>query len=284
MPDSQSAKRRATSSFAGVGAATGLFGAMQPGRCSTSRPAAQSSRARCRIWAIAWSRSIFFAPAKPEPAPGWICADANDVLPFRDAAFDYVLSREGIEHLEDQMGFSAIARACIKPGGKMVLTTPNLMHLSARASDFLTGQRNLRRGLMNEMQTPRSRNSSARIYHGHAFMLDYYRARYMMRLAGFDHLEVYTDRWSPTSVAMSPIVPILWMAMKFSAAASARTSRRRPGHRPPRDEVTREIIGHVLSPALLYGKRMVIVAERAESVADTAATSSAAPGRCSNSA
>jgi SAM-dependent methyltransferase len=224
-----------------------------------------------------------FAPARREPASGWICADANVALPFRDAAFDYVLSREGIEHLEDQMGFIRNCARVLKPGGKMVLTTPNLMHLSARASGFLTGQRNLRRGLMNEVQTPRSRNSW-RIYHGHAFMLDYYRARYMLRLAGFDHLEVYTDRWSPTSVAMSPIVPILWLAMKFSAAASARTSRLRPGHRPPRDEVTREIIGHVLSPALLYGKRMVIVGERAESVADTAATSSAKPGRCSNSA
>jgi len=206
-----------------------------------------------------------FAPAQRHPAAAWICADANDVLPFRDAAFDYVLSREGIEHLEDQMGFLRSCARVIRPGGKIVLTTPNLMHLSARASGFLTGQRNLRRGLMNEVQTPRSPNGErARVYHGHAFMLDYYRARYMMRLVGFDHLEVYTDRWSPTSVAMSPIVPILWMAMKFSAAASARNARR-PGHRPPRDEVTREIIGHVLSPALLYGKRMVIVAERVAS-------------------
>src|SRR5208337_3753553 len=139
-------------------------------------------------------------------------------------------------------GFLRNCARVIRPGGKIVLTTPSLMHLSARASAFLTGQRNLRRGLMNEIQTPRSRplrlprseKNPSRLYHGHAFMLDYYRARYMMRLAGFDHLEVYTDRWSPTSVAMSPIVPILWLAMKFSAAASARNARR-PGHRPPRD-------------------------------------------------
>ncbi len=42
--------------------------------------------------------------------------------------------------------------------------------------------------------------------------------------------------------------------MKFSAATSARNARR-PGHRMPRAEVTREIIGHVLSPALLYPRR-----------------------------
>jgi SAM-dependent methyltransferase len=203
-----------------------------------------------------------FPAASREQTSTWICADANEVLPFRDAAFDYVLSREGIEHLEDQMGFLRNCARVIRPGGKLVLTTPNLMHLSARASAFLTGQRNLRRGLVNEIQTPRTRNPvGGRVYHGHVFMLDYYRARYMMRLAGFDHLEVFTDRWSPTSLAMSPLVPVLWLAMKFSAAASSRNARR-PGHRPPRDEVTREIIGHVLSSALLYGKRMVIVAER----------------------
>jgi SAM-dependent methyltransferase len=244
------------------GRSDGLFGAMNPGRV-LDIPAGGSVQSRAlsdlgyRVVSV-----DLFSSARPESTAAWICADANDVLPFRDAAFDYVLSREGIEHLEDQMGFLRNCARVIRPGGKIVLTTPNLMHLSARASNFLTGQRNLRRGMINEIQTPRSRNPGGRrIYHGHAFMLDYFRARYMMRLAGFDHLEVYTDRWSPTSVAMSPIVPILWIAMKFSAAASTRNARR-PGHRPPRDDVTREIISHVLSPALLYGKRMVIVAER----------------------
>jgi SAM-dependent methyltransferase len=244
------------------GRSDGLFGAMKPGRVlDIPAGGAVQSRALSDLGYRVVSVDLFPA-AKPEPTSAWICADANDVLPFRDNAFDYVLSREGIEHLEDQMGFLRNCARVIRPRGKIVLTTPNLMHLSARASNFLTGQRNLRRGMINEIQTPRTRNPGGRrIYHGHAFMLDYFRARYMMRLAGFDHLKVYTDRWSPTSVAMSPIVPILWIAMKFSAAASARNARR-PGHRPPRDDVTHEIISHVLSPALLYGKRMIIVADR----------------------
>jgi SAM-dependent methyltransferase len=260
LPDSQSGQIEGDVVVRRRGRGAGLFRAMEPGAVlDIPAGGAIQSRALCSLGYRVVSVDLF-PPARREGASPWICADANDLLPFRDAAFDYVLSREGIEHLEDQMGFLRNCARVLRPGGKMVLTTPNLMHLSARASGFLTGQRNLRRGLMNEVQTPRSRNSR-RIYHGHAFMLDYYRARYMMRLAGFNRLEVFTDRWSPTSVAMSPIVPILWMAMKFSAAVSARNSRR-PGHRPPRDEVTREIIGHVLSPALLYGKRMVIVGER----------------------
>lgn len=264
------------------GRISGLFSAMKPGVVlDVPAGGAVQSRALSELGYRVVSVDLF-PRAQPAPASEWVCADANDVMPFRDAAFDYVLSREGIEHLEDQMGFIRNCARVLRPGGKIVLTTPNLMHLSARASGFLTGQRNLRRGLINEIQTPRSRNfGQRRIYHGHAFMLDYYRARYMMRLAGFDHLEVYTDRWSPTSVAMSPVVPILWMAMKFSTAASARNSRR-PGHRPPPGDVMREIIGHVLSPALLYGKRMVIVAERVATPAASLVTTSATPDTCSN--
>jgi SAM-dependent methyltransferase len=238
----------------------GLFGAMAPGAVlDIPAGGAVQSRALANLGYRVFSIDLF-APANRVGGTSWICADANCALPFRAATFDYVLSREGIEHLEDQMGFLRNCARVLRPGGRIVLTTPNMMHLSARASVFLAGQRNLRRGLVNEIQTPRTQKQGP-FYHGHVFMLDYYRARYMMRLAGFDRLEVYADRWSPTSVAMSPIVPVLWMAMKFSVAASARNARR-PGHRPPRDDVTREIVRHVLSPALLFGKRMIIVAER----------------------
>ncbi len=239
----------------------GLFGAMAPGSVlDIPAGGAVQSRALAHLGYRVFSIDLF-APADRAPGSSWICADANRALPFRDAAFDYVLSREGIEHLEDQMGFLRNCARVLRPGGRIVLTTPNMMHLSARASGFLTGQRNLRRGLINEIQTPRTQKQG-RFYHGHVFMLDYYRARYMMRIAGFDRLEVYSDRWSPTAVAMTPFVPILWLAMKFSVAVSARNASRRSGQRPPRDDVTREIIRHVLSPALLFGKRMIIVAER----------------------
>jgi hypothetical protein len=135
------------------------------------------------------------------------------------------------------------------------------MHLSARVSHFLTGQRNMRRGLANEVQTLRG-VSGSRLYHGHIFLIDYFRMRYILRLAGFSRLEVFTDRYSPTSVALAWCVPILYAASKFSAWSAVRNARRKRYTETPK-EVTREMLGHIFSGALLFGKRMIVVAEKA---------------------
>jgi len=244
----------------GSGGSRSLFADLLPGRVLDVPAGGGLQTAALAARGFGVYSVDLFPGHRPEPGQSWICADANKFLPFRTAAFEYLLCREGIEHLEDQMGFLRECARVVKRGGRLILTTPNVMHLAARMSAFLTGQRNLRRGLINEVQTLRGRNG-ARIYHGHAFLLDYFRARYMIRLAGFDKLRVYTDHMSPSAIAAAPVVPFLWLAMKFSVAVSARNARK-PGRKKPSPSVLDEIIRHVLSPALLFGKRMIIVAER----------------------
>ncbi|HUO04503.1 MAG TPA: class I SAM-dependent methyltransferase [Candidatus Binataceae bacterium] len=238
----------------------GLFAGMAPGRVLDIPAGGGLQTGALRNLGYHVVPVDLFPPGKRNGRDWWTVADANLQFPYRDASFDYVLSREGIEHLANQLGFIGECARVLRPGGKFVMTTPNMMHLSARASMFLTGQRNLRRGLVNEVQTFRGRKGP-RVYHGHAFLLDYFRARYMLRLSGFDRLEVYSDRKSPTSVAMAPLAGIMWAAAKFSLAVSARNARRQ-GYLQAPPEVTGEILRHVFSPALLFGKRMIIVAER----------------------
>ena len=238
----------------------GLFASMKPGQVlDVPAGGGAQSAALTRLGYQVCSLDLFPRHDR-DPGQSWVCADANASLPFHDSSFDYVLSREGIEHLENQMGFVRECSRVLRPGGTLVLTTPNVMHLTARFSTLLSGQRNLRRGLLNEVQTLRGARNG-RFYHGHAFLLDYFRARYMVRLAGLAKIRVHTDRLSPTAVFLYPFAPLLWLSMKYSVAASRRNARR-PGHRSPPPEVMNEIIGHVLSPALLLGKRMIVVAEK----------------------
>ncbi|MFQ5849126.1 MAG: methyltransferase domain-containing protein [Candidatus Binatia bacterium] len=187
-------------------------------------------------------------------------ANGNATFPFKGGSFDYVLSRESIEHLENQASFVRECARVLKPGGKLVLTTPNVLHLISRLSYFLTGQRILRRGLVNEIQTLKL-IKNGEFFHGHAFLIDYFRLRYILRLSGFGRIKVFTDRYSRTSVALLWTVPILFVAVILSIWMSV-SKDRKIGKLIPDRSVFREILGHIFSPALLLGKRIVVMAEK----------------------
>ena len=241
------------------GRRVGLFAQMRPGRV-LDVPSGGGLQSRA-LQALGYSVVSVDLFTGAEAGERKVCADANHNLPFRNGVFDYVLSREGIEHLENQVGFVRECARVLRPGGQIVITTPSLMHLSSRFSQLLTSQRNLRRGLANEVQTLRIA-ADKRLYHGHIFMIDYFRMRYILRLSGFDRLRVFTDQYSPTSVALAWSVPIFYAASKFSLRAAAQKARSK--HQPETPtQVKREILAHVFSPAMLFGKRMIVVAEKA---------------------
>jgi SAM-dependent methyltransferase len=194
----------------------------------------------------------------------YVQADANRVFPFQEESFDYVLSREGIEHLEYQAQFIRECARVLKPSGRLVITTPNVLHLYGRLSYMLSGQRILGRGFINEIQTPRFL-SNAKAYHGHAFLIDYFRLRYLLRLSGFDRIEVFTDRYSPSSIALAWMVPFMYAIFALSVRKSIRKDRSKGKHHSY-GSVFKELAAHVFSPALLFGKRMIVVATKAPSI------------------
>lgn len=66
-------------------------------------------------------------------------------LPYDDASFDVVLLIEVLEHLENhRIALGELARV-LKPGGVLILTTPNIMRLSSRFHFFLSGYHKTKR-------------------------------------------------------------------------------------------------------------------------------------------
>lgn len=63
----------------------------------------------------------------------WMVADAVH-LPFEDRAFDAVYAGEIIEHVPDTRGALAEWGRVLKPGGTLIVTTPNRERLLARAN------------------------------------------------------------------------------------------------------------------------------------------------------
>jgi SAM-dependent methyltransferase len=63
------------------------------------------------------------------PAVQWLVADAHP-LPFRDGCFDALFAGELIEHLSDPRPGVAEFRRVLRPGGTLILTTPNRRRLA----------------------------------------------------------------------------------------------------------------------------------------------------------
>lgn len=72
----------------------------------------------------------------------FVNADANYKLPFESECFDYVLSVETIEHLENPWQFLRETHRILKPKGILILTSPNVETIQNRIWFFLRGRFN----------------------------------------------------------------------------------------------------------------------------------------------
>jgi SAM-dependent methyltransferase len=76
----------------------------------------------------------------------YAAVDMSAAFPFPDGSFDYVVSIEGIEHIQNHFAFLAEVRRVLRPGGRLILTTPNIGTLTSRWKFFLSGFHSMERG------------------------------------------------------------------------------------------------------------------------------------------
>lgn len=193
--------------------------------------------------------------------PTCVRADMGKPLPFEDDSFDYVLCQEGIEHIESPLTFTRECSRVLRVGGKLILTTPNVLHMSSRLAYFLVGHRTIRRGMINEHQQLFDRKGDE-LFHGHAWHWRYPLLRYILRLSGFRVYPPLRGKYSWFSVLLSiPFYPVLRIAYHYAMKKGFEEEKRKEMI-PQAQETSREIMSHVLSRALLWGKRSIIVAEK----------------------
>jgi 2-polyprenyl-3-methyl-5-hydroxy-6-metoxy-1,4-benzoquinol methylase len=178
-------------------------------------------------------------------------ADLNAPLPVSDAEIDYVISVEGIEHLERPFEFVRECRRVLRDRGLLILTTPNISSLRSRWRWFLTGFHNKCKYALDE--------TDPNPLH-HINMLSYPKLRYMLQTNGFRIQKVTTNRIKPVSWLYLPLVPLIFVVSRFVIAAA--------DEREMNLRISLEVLREMLAPALLFGELMIIVAEKV--VSDTA--------------
>ncbi|MGQ0629265.1 MAG: class I SAM-dependent methyltransferase, partial [Phycisphaerales bacterium] len=221
-----------------------------------------------------WLAAELFAGGAPaQRGLAGAAADMEGTLPFADGSFDRVACVEGIEHVVDRHRTLRELRRVLRPGGRLIITTPNLMSLRARLAFALAGQRAFKSYVDEHTSVWGRSPDGSRTYHGHAFLLTYFQIRYSLHHCGFRIRRLLPSNWSVSSVALSPIALLVALGTLYSQRGAkkkfSRIARGDAGdlsYRPPLGTVPpyAEMFSHLLSPELLFNATMVIEAEARE--------------------
>ncbi|HXO86983.1 MAG TPA: class I SAM-dependent methyltransferase [Gemmatimonadales bacterium] len=120
-------------------------------------------------------------------------------LPYDADRFDTTVAIEVVEHVEDQFSFIRELYRVTRPGGRVFVTTPNLLNVNSRL-------RYLHSGfwlLFDPLPL-----SSVQIIHleGHVHPVTYYYLAYIFHRAGFAAVRVHFDRRKRSGVALAAVL------------------------------------------------------------------------------
>ena len=192
---------------------------------------------------------VFAADIAPESfkLQGVRCekVDLNQHLPYKDQFFDYILNSNGIEHLEDQYTFVRECYRLLKPHGKLLITTPNILNLKARVANLLLGLPTFHERPQNEVDDM--------VGAGHINDISYFDLRRNLHRNGFKIILVKTHMYSKTALLFSLLLPFIYLATYRSF--------RREKNRKQRGRI-KDIMKHVLSMDILFGKKLFVLAEK----------------------
>jgi SAM-dependent methyltransferase len=133
-------------------------------------------------------------------------ADVTRSLPYPDETFDLAIAVEVTEHIPDHETFFAEVRRVLKPGGRLYISTPNILSLKSRI-------RFLFRGFAYAFKPLELENYDG-LQHVASLTLDQY--NYLAVKHGFGTAEIACDRVQNTSRWLYFLFfPLLWINQKI---------------------------------------------------------------------
>lgn len=172
-------------------------------------------------------------------------ADMNHTLPYADNFFSAVVCIDGIEHLERPFDFIRECYRITKPGGRIIISTPNINALRSRWRWFWTSHH-------NKCKTPLNENRPTPLHHIN--MMSYQRMRYILHTSGYKINKVTTNRVKGISWLYMIFAPFSWLATKFVFGKEEKD--------PQQKEVNKEIVSDLFGKSLLFGETMILSARK----------------------
>jgi SAM-dependent methyltransferase len=172
-----------------------------------------------------------------------IC-DVTRPLPFGDACVDFVVLAEVIEHLRNPYQVMRELNRILRPGGKLVLSTPNILNLKSRIRFLFEGCWEFFR----EPTLENSTNPNGVIFNLHLIPWRYHELEYLLVDSHFDIQTVATS--IDDSRGLSFLKPLIRFHLKSKEASS----RKKRGLDYSRMNKV------MLSDEILYGRHLIVKA------------------------
>ncbi len=199
-------------------------------------------------------------------------ADAEKGIPLADGSADAAICQEGMEHFQDQLTVLKEFNRVLKPGGTLLITTPNYSNLRAKLSYlFSENERFLTFMPPNEKDSiwMKTGNDSSRIYFGHIFLTGILKLRLLAKLSGFRIQKVHATRSSSTCIVLFPflypwILMVNWLALKKNLRKAKASGD------PDKVKVYSEIYNLVINSRCLTDKHLMVEFEKENEVSEVA--------------
>ena len=170
-------------------------------------------------------------------------------LPYEDDSFEVACSLEVVEHVEDQFLFARELHRIVRPGGTVIVSTPNVLNINSRLRTLHSG--------FPVLFDPLSLTSRDPVHtSGHINPVSYYYLAYQLHRAGFSAVEVRYDRAKNSARALLVLLGAFIVAGR--AAFGARLRRKRP-------EVAMEnasLLADLNSAGMLTSRSVIAVATK----------------------
>ena len=179
------------------------------------------------------------------PNPQFSLVDMNERLPYPDATFDAVVCIDGIEHIERPFDFIKECRRITRPGGMLIISTPNLTALRSRWRYLLTGFHQGEKSPLDESQyTP---------YH-HLSLVSFPDLRYRLHANGFRVAAVRTNRVKLISWLYVVLAPLAYLVTVLAFIKDDKAAHVR--------EQNREVVKQLFTVPVLFGETLIVKATR----------------------